>query len=140
MLTQLRDRYQEISATGYQVIIITPSNRSFLEQFDTAFGPYPFPIYGDPARALYREMGHVSMAKTKLLLKAGKALLKGGSKTFLPSDEKQQNLVKKAMKTHDIYIQGGSWLFSESGEVTWSHVDTAPEDHATIDQLLGQMK
>ncbi|MGM0903891.1 MAG: AhpC/TSA family protein [Bacillota bacterium] len=121
-------------------IIIAPSNRSFLEQFDTAFWPYPFPIYGDPARALYREMGHVSMAKTKLLLKAGKALLKGGSKTFLPSDEKQQNLVKKAMKTHDIYIQGGSWLFSESGEVTWCHIDTAPEDHATIDQLLGQMK
>ena len=136
----MRERYQEVSATGYQVIIIAPSNRSFLEQFDEAFGPYPFPIYGDPDRALYREMGHVSMAKTKLLFTAGKALLKGGSKTFLPSDEKQQNLVKKAMKTHDIYIQGGSWLFNEQGEVIWSHVDTAPENHATIDQLLEQMK
>jgi hypothetical protein len=136
----LRERYQEVSATGYQVIIIAPSTRSFLEQFNEAFGPYPFPIYGDPDRALYREMGHVSMAKSKLLLKAGKALLKGGSKTFLPSDGKQQELVKKAMKTHDIYIQGGSWLFNEQGEVIWSHIDKAPEDHATIDQLLQQMK
>lgn len=139
MLTQLRDRYQELTATGYQVLIVTPSNRSFLEQFDATFGPYPFPIYGDPERTLYRKMGHETMAKSKLLFKAGKAILKGGSKTFLPSDENQKVLVKTALKTHDIYIQGGSWLFNEQGKVVWNHIDTAPEDHATIDQILLQM-
>jgi len=139
MLTQLRVRYHELTATSYQVLIVTPSNRSFLEQFDATFGPYPFPIYGDPERTLYRKMGHETMAKSKLLLEAGKALLKGGSKTFLPSDENQKVLVKTALKTHDIYIQGGSWLFNEQGKVVWNHIDTAPEDHATIDQILLQM-
>ena len=140
MLTQLRDRYEELSATGYQVIVITPSKGSFLEQFEGVFGPYPFPIYGDPERVLYRSMGHKTMAKWKLLLKAGKAYMQGGSKVFMPEDVEQQKVVKQAMKEHDIFIRGGTWLFDEKGEVIWSHIDTAPEDHATIDQILKQIK
>lgn len=73
-------------------------------------------------------------------MKAGKAYIQGGAKVFMPDDEEQQKLVKKALKSHDIYIQGGSWLFDEMGEVISSHIDTIPEDHATIDQILIQMK
>jgi hypothetical protein len=140
MLTQLRQRYEELTSTGYQIVIITPSTGSYLEQFVQVFGPYPYPVYGDPNRELYRSMGHQTMQKWKLLAKAGKAYLKGGSKAFLPEDEEQKRLVQKAMKTHDIYIQGGSWLFDEKGNILWNHIDTVPEDHASIETLLDEMK
>lgn len=140
MLTQLRERYQDLTATGFQVIVITPSIGSYLEQFEKAFGPFPFPIYGDPKRELYNKMGHQTMEKWKLLAKAGKALIKGGSKTFMPEDPEQKRLVQKAMKTHDIYIQGGTWLFDEKGNILWNHIDTVPEDHAPIETILLEMK
>ncbi|MBY0148843.1 AhpC/TSA family protein [Neobacillus niacini] len=139
MLTQLRKRYDEITATGFQIIIITPSTGSYLEQFVDAFGPYPYSLYGDPKRELYNSMGHQTMKKWKLLAKAGKGLLKGGTKAFMPEDPEQKALVQKAMKTHDIYIQGGTWLFDEKGNILWNHIDTAPEDHATIDNILAEI-
>jgi hypothetical protein len=139
MLTQLRKRYDEITATGFQIIIITPSTGSYLEQFVDAFGPYPYSLYGDPKRELYNSMGHQTMKKWKLLAKAGKGLLKGGTKAFMPEDPAQKMLVQKAMKTHDIYIQGGTWLFDEKGNILWNHIDTAPEDHATIDNILAEI-
>lgn len=122
------------------MVVITPSNRSLLEKFIDAFGPYSFDIYGDPERALYRSMGHKSMAKWKLLTMAGKALIKGGTKAFMPKGEKEQEVVKKAMKTQDIYIQGGSWIFDEEGNVVWSHIDQSPEDHASIKEILEVLK
>lgn len=103
MLTQLRERYEELTSTGYQIVIITPSTGSYLEQFVEAFGPFPYPVYGDPDRKLYHSLGHQTMQKWKLLAKAGKAYLKGGTKAFIPEDPEQKRLVQKAMKTHDIY-------------------------------------
>ncbi|KAA0546835.1 hypothetical protein FZW96_12620 [Bacillus sp. BGMRC 2118] len=140
MLTQLREKYDELAQYGFQIIVITPSIGPFLEQFQDAFGPFPFPIYGDPKRELYRSLGHVTMNKGKLLLKAVKLLVTGGSKSFLPKDEEQKKLVQKAMKTHDVFIQGGTWLFNEYGKTLWNHVDTSPEDHAQISTILEEMK
>ncbi len=128
-----------MTAEGAQVIAITPSNRSLLERFTKEFGPYPFDLYGDPDRSLYKSMGHKSMAKWKLLAKAGKAYLKGGKKAFLPEDEGQKKVVQESLNTQDIYIQGGSWIFNENGEVIWSHVDESPEDHASVNELLKQL-
>jgi hypothetical protein len=136
MLTQLRDRYEELTATGYQIIVIAPSIKAYLEQFVQVFGPYPFQIFGDSKRDLYREMGHMTMPKWKLLLQAGMAFIKYGSKGFLPSDEAEKKLVQKALKTHDIYIQGGTWIYDEKGNVIWKHIDTEPADHASIDTIL----
>lgn len=140
MLTQLRERYYELAETGYQVLVITPSKGTYLEQFEKAFGPYPFPIYGDPNRELYKSMGHKTMPKWKLLAIAGKTLLTKGAKAFMPQNEKQRELVQKAMKTHDIFIQGGTWVFNEEGRTLWSHIDTEPEDHASIDEILTQIR
>jgi hypothetical protein len=140
MLTQLRERYDEIIATGFQLIVITPSTGSYLAKFIEAFGPYPYPIYGDPKRALYRSLGHHTMKKWKLLYKAGKAFIKGGANAFFPKDEKQKELVQQAMKTHDVYIQGGTWLFDEKGKQLWKHIDTVPEDHASINTILSEIK
>ncbi|WP_456272725.1 peroxiredoxin-like family protein [Bacillus sp. AK031] len=136
----MREHHGRLTEEGTQVIVIFPSNRSLLERFLDEFGPYPFQIFGDPDRTLFRSMGHKSMAKWKLLAKAGKAFIKGGKKAFLPEDEKQQKVVKESLNTQDIYIQGGSWLFSEKGEVMWSHVDESPEDHASIEELIHQVK
>lgn len=132
----MRERYEELTATGYQVVVITPSIKTYLEQFIPAFGPFPFPIYGDPKRELYRSMGHQTMPKWKLLFQAVMAFMKNGTKAFLPKDEAQKKLVQKAMKTHDIYIQGGTWIYDEQGKVIWKHIDTEPEDHASIDTIL----
>jgi hypothetical protein len=136
MLTQLRDNDAEISKTGYQVVVIAPSNRHFLEQFVEAFGPFPYSIYGNPERSLYRQMGHQTMPKWKLLARAGIAFIKKGKKAFLPDDELKRELVQKAMKTQDIYIQGGTWIYNQKGNVIWKHIDTEPEDHASIETIL----
>lgn len=139
MLTQLRERYDELKETGVQIIIITPSKGTYLEQFEKAFGPYPFPIYGDPKRELYKSMGHKTMSKWKLLSIAAKTFVTKGAKAFLPKNEQQKALVQKAMKTHDIFIQGGTWLFDEKGRTLWSHIDNEPEDHASIDTILAEI-
>jgi hypothetical protein len=138
-LAQLREHYDQLTEGGAQVIAIAPSNRSLLERFTKEFGPYPFTIYGDPERVLYKSMGHQTMAKWKLLAKAGKAFLKGGKKAFLPKDEGQREVVQESLKTQDIYIQGGSWIFDEKVNVVWSHIDKTPEDHASIGELLKQL-
>lgn len=132
----MRDRYDEINKTGFQLIVIFPTIKSLLEQFVEAFGPFPFEVYGDPDRNLYKNMGHVTMSKLKLLAKAGSILLKQGSKTFMPKDENQLKVVKKSMKNSDLFIQGGTWIYTQTGEVIWNHIDSEPEDHATIDQIL----
>lgn len=139
-LAQLREHYNQLTAGGVQLIAITPSNRSLVERFIKEFGPYPFDIYGDPERSFYKKMGHKSMAKWKLLAKAGKAFLKGGKKSFLPENEARRQVVKESLNTQDIYIQGGSWIFDETGKVVWKHIDESPEKHAKIGELLKQVK
>ncbi len=136
----MREHHPELTATGFQVIVLTPSKREFLEKFIDAFGPYPFEIYGDPRRQLYRNMGHITMAKPKLLLKAAVGLLKGGTKAFMPADPSQKQIVQEAMKSQDIYIQGGTWIYDENGKVIWSHIDSSPEDHASISTILEKVK
>lgn len=136
----MRERYEELVACGCQVIVIIPSGRSLLEKFVQAFGPFPFPIYGDPARDLYNGMGHKTMKKWKLLYLAGKAFLKGGTRAFFPDGVMQKRVVREAMKTQDVYIQGGSWIFNDKGSVIWSHIDTSPEDHASIDRIIIELK
>ena len=131
-LTQLREQYEELTLTGAQLIVITPSNQLLLEKFSDAFGPFPFPIYGDPTRALYKKMGHETMAKWKLMAIAAKGFIKGGKKAFYPEDENQKKVVKISLGTQDVFIQGGTWLYDEKGSIIWSHIDKSPEDHASM--------
>lgn len=135
----MRERITEIEARGFQVIAIAPSKGTFIQQFLEQFGPFPFPILGDPSREAYRGMGHKTMAKWKLLAKAGLGFLTGQVKNFIPKDDKQKEFVMKSMKTQDVYIQGGTWLFTPQGNILWKHIDQSPEDHAKIDDVLKQM-
>ena len=51
------------------------------------------------------------MPKWKLLSKAAFGFITGKVKGFVPDNEKQKEFVMKSMKTQDVYIQGGTWLF-----------------------------
>jgi peroxiredoxin len=135
----LRERITEIEEKSFQVVAIAPSKGSFIQQFIDQFGPFPFPILGDPSREAYKGMGHKTMSKWKLLSKAGLGFITGQVKNFIPKDEKQKEFVMKSMKTQDVYIQGGTWLFSPQGTILWNHIDESPEDHAKISEVLNQM-
>lgn len=135
----MRERISEVEAKGFQVIAIAPSKGTFIKQFLDQFGPFPFLILGDPSREAYKGMGHKTMPKWKLLAKAGFGFVTGQVKNFIPKNEKQKEFVMKSMKTQDVYIQGGTWLFSPEGKILWKHIDESPEDHAKIDDVLRQM-
>jgi peroxiredoxin len=136
----LRDQYNEVSSLHANVIVVAPSKYAFIEQYIDAFGPFPFPIYGDPSRSLYREMGHVTMPKWKLLSKAALAYVFGNRKDFIPEEETKKRFVLTSMKTQDIYIQGGTWLYSSEGKIIWKHIDQSPEDHASIAEVINQLQ
>ncbi|PKR77303.1 hypothetical protein CEY16_11245 [Halalkalibacillus sediminis] len=136
----MREQYEEISQEGFQVIAVAPSNASFISDFLESFGPYPFPIVGDPKRKAYRGMGHHTMPKFKLLSKSLLGFLSGKVKNFIPKDKQQAKVVKKAMTSQDVYIQGGTWIFDEQGNVLWKHIDTSPEKHANINEVIKQVK
>ncbi len=84
-------------------------------------------------------MGHKTMPKWKLLSKAAFGFITGKVKGFVPDNEKQKEFVMKSMKTQDVYIQGGTWLFSPQGKILWKHIDESPEDHAKVDDVLKKM-
>ncbi|WP_280771175.1 AhpC/TSA family protein [Salipaludibacillus daqingensis] len=135
----MREHEDEITKEEVQIIVIAPSKGSFVSQFLDAFGPYPFPFYGDPKRHAYREMGHQTAPKLKLLSMAAFAFVTGKVKNFLPKEASQNAIVKKSMKTQDVYIQGGTWFFNENGKVIWKHIDKMPDDHASINEIKNQV-
>ncbi|PYZ91689.1 hypothetical protein CR194_18865 [Salipaludibacillus keqinensis] len=136
----MREHADSIEQEGVKLIVIAPSKGSFIQQFLNSFGPYPFPIYGDPRRHAYRGMGHETMPKLKMLSMVAIGFATGKIKNFLPKEAKQKSFVKKSMKTQDVYIQGGTWLFDAKGRVVWKHVDHSPDDHASIEEIYKQVK
>lgn len=115
--------------------MITPSNGKYISQFLDAFGPFPFPFYGDPKREAYKALGHVTMPKVKLLAMALAGGITGRIKNFLPKEENQRSFVVRSMKTQDVYIQGGTWIFDKDGNLEWSHIDQSPEQHAAVEEI-----
>lgn len=134
-LTQLREQAENFTKLGVAIIVVAPSKAEFIKQFLEAFGPFPFPIVGDPKRAAYKGMGHQTMPKWKLLSMATFGFLTGKVKEFFPKDEHKKKFVLSSMKTQDVYIQGGSWLLSASGDVLWKHIDKSPQDHAKLSTI-----
>jgi len=132
----LREHSEDIKKNGFQIVVIVPHNGEFVQEFLDAFDPYPFPIYGDPERKAYKDMGHKSMSKGKLLVKSGVGVLKGKVKELLPEKSEQKSVVKKSMTSADVSIQGGTWLFDDNGEVLWNHIDESPEDHADAQEIV----
>jgi hypothetical protein len=121
------------------MLTIVPTDAKQIEGFLDAYGPYPFPIFGDPQQKAYKGLGHKHMSKWKLKLMAVVAVLTGKMKLY-PDDPKQKKVVKKALKSQDVYQQGGTWLFSESGQVVWKHIDSDPRDHPSIQEIKKQIR
>ncbi len=136
----MRKRVNEIENEGFQIIAIAPSNATYISQFTEAFGEFPFVIAGDPKREAYRGMGHHTMPKWKLLGQAAIGFVTRKMDGFIPKEQKKKDFVLKSMKTQDVYIQGGTWVFDERGKLIWHHIDQSPEDHAKIDLVIDVLR
>ncbi|WP_369810569.1 AhpC/TSA family protein [Guptibacillus hwajinpoensis] len=136
----MRKRVNEVEQEGFQIIAIAPSNSSYISQFQVAFGEFPFLIAGDPKREAYRGMGHHTMPKWKLLGQAAIGFVTRKLDGFIPKEQEKKDFVLKSMKTQDVYIQGGTWIYDERGVMIWNHIDQSPEDHAKIDTVLDVLK
>ncbi|WP_205774746.1 AhpC/TSA family protein [Alkalicoccus luteus] len=135
----MRRNYHEFEQKGADLKIIVPSSGRLIKRFLNEFGPYPFPFYGDRDRSLYKAMGHITMNKPKLLLMAALGTAAGKIDSFLPSDKAQRAVALHSMKTQDVYIQGGTWIYSESGALEWYHLDKSPDNHASVERILDQL-
>ena len=136
----MRKRVNEIENEGFQIIAIAPSNATYISQSTEAFGEFPFVIAGDPKREAYRGMGHHTMPKWKLLGQAAIGFVTRKMDGFIPKEQKKKDFVLKSMKTQDVYIQGGTWVFDERGKLIWHHIDQSPEDHAKIDLVIDVLR
>jgi hypothetical protein len=134
----VREHYNEFEKRGVAIIIISPHKGEYLEKFSNTFDSYPFEFYGDPSRKLYKQMGHETMPKWKLLGKTALGFLTRQVKGILPKNKQEKAVVLEAMRTSDVYIQGGAWLYAQQKDVKWHHIDQAPNDHATIETLIEQ--
>ncbi|MDQ0159691.1 AhpC/TSA family protein [Alkalibacillus salilacus] len=132
----MRERYDELSQYGYQVVVIAPHKGTFVQEFLNQFGDYPFPFYGDLEKQAYREVGAKSMSKSKLLMKSLKGLVNGKISNVIPNNKGQKDVVMKSMKSEDVSIQGATLVFNEQGETIHMHLDSSPEDHISVNQLF----
>ncbi|MFB5663858.1 peroxiredoxin-like family protein [Alteribacillus sp. HJP-4] len=132
----MRENADSIQKQNIHIRIIFPAPYSLVGSFEQAFGPYPFPLYADPDRKAFRGMGHDTANKAKLLAKAAGGILSGRVKDFIPKDPSKKKVTLQSMKTTDVYIQGGTWLFNENNEDIWTHLDDSPENHASISQII----
>ncbi|MCS0655659.1 AhpC/TSA family protein [Cytobacillus firmus] len=80
----MRERINEVEAKGFQVIVIAPSKGTFISQFLEQFGPFPFPILGDPSREAYRGMGHKTMPKVEASFKSSTRVYYRKSRRLYP--------------------------------------------------------
>lgn len=131
----MRENKDVWESRNIELIVITPSNGAYNAEFIEKFGPYPFSFYGDPQRKAFRGLGHVTMPKAKLLSAAAAAGLTGRVKNFMPKNKQQRSFVADSMRTQDVYIQGGTWIFNKGGAPFWFHIDQSPENHATINEI-----
>ncbi len=127
-----------MEAEQTSIIAVVPTDGEQIRTFIDAFGTYPFPILGDPGQVAYKEMGHKHMSKWMLVPIAFRLMT--GQLKLSKEDPKQDAVVKKALRTQDTMQQGGSWLFSETGDLLWSHLDDLPQNHATIEEILKQIR
>ncbi|WP_345789043.1 peroxiredoxin-like family protein [Salsuginibacillus halophilus] len=120
---------------GVRIVGIFPSPPLLVSEFEEAFGPFPFTLACDPKRHTFRALGHPTLKKRTMLAKAAVGILTRKVKQFLPKDPAQRKVATTSMKTQDVYIQGGTWLVDEQGNVRFKHIDDSPENHASIEQI-----
>ena len=136
----MREYAEEIQSHDVELLAVCPADSAGIRQFLDAYGPYPFELMGDPELTTYRSLRHVRLSPLVSYLKAIQLLLTGQAKDLIPKDPAQLDLVRQAIKHQDVHIQGGAWLFDVTGRVLWKHIDKDAANHATIEQILEQIR
>ena len=132
----MREHAESIEEKGVSLIAVVPANSEQLKDFIDVFGPYPFPVLGDPEQQAYKDLRlkKVSAAKSGKII--FEYLKEGRMREIFPKDRKQAKVVRKAMLSQDVYQLGGTWLIGTTGEIEWHHIDEEPADHATIPAIM----
>jgi hypothetical protein len=96
----------------------------------------PFPIYADPTKRLYGELG---MTRTLRLGSARPAYMQQSIlRGALMSIVQELSSGRKAFKGGDIWQVGGEFLF-ENGSAAWCHRMANTRDHAEVPELRARL-
>lgn len=132
----MREHAESIKANDVSLVAVVPAKSEQLKEFIRVYGPYPFPLLGDPEQKAYRGL----QLKKVSAVKSGKIMFDylktGRMREIFPKDREQARIVRKAMVTQDVYQLGGAWLIDTDGEVLWRHIDEEPAAHATIPEIM----
>jgi hypothetical protein len=121
----LRDRYDEFTARGAQVVAIGMGDISHAARFKDGQN-IPFPLLVDTERQSYRALG----------FKVGSFLEVSGPRRWMPGLKSFVTGHGGALPKQNMYQIGGALVIAKGGEVLFEHRGQASEDNAPIDDLL----
>lgn len=135
----MREHAKDIQNKGAAIVAVIPADAAHIKGFLHVYGPYPFPIVGDPKLLVYKDMKLKRMSMVKSAKLIYRYLFSGRVGEIFPRDKEQMKIVKQAMTNQDVYQLGGAWLMDTTGEILWEHIDSEPSDHATIPTILAAL-
>jgi alkyl hydroperoxide reductase subunit AhpC len=117
----------ELRARGVNVIAISMSRPETLARY-LAARAMPIPMFADPDRRVYAELGLARTSWGKLLRpsiiwKYLKMIARGGKLRPVPTGE-------------DALQLGGDFLVASDGRILWEYRSSDPTDRPTVDELL----
>jgi peroxiredoxin len=136
----LREYVETIEKKGVSIVTVVPTESVQIKQYIDVYGPYPFKILGDPNQYAYRGLHLKHLSKGKSLKIMLKYLFSGRLREIFPKDSDKMNVVRKSMLSQDVYQLGGTWVIDTSGKILWQHIDSEPDDHATISTILSVLE
>ncbi|QKG83859.1 redoxin domain-containing protein [Kroppenstedtia pulmonis] len=135
----MREYAERIKQEDVFIVAVIPATGEQIRRFLEVFGPYPFPVLGDPKGEVFRSWGHYRRFSLRKLPKMIASLWNKEMPLF-PKNRKERALVIEALRTQDIHQQGGTWLLSPEGQVLWKHLDREPWDHPTLEEVLEKIR
>jgi NAD(P)-dependent dehydrogenase (short-subunit alcohol dehydrogenase family)/peroxiredoxin len=120
----LRDRADEIRATGAEIAIVGNGSRYFASAFREDFR-LDFPLFVDPELEAYRaaglRRGYLELFSPRLVANAVRAIASGSRQTGVQGDAFQL---------------GGLFVIRKGGGIAFAHRSRAAGDHAPLDDVL----
>jgi peroxiredoxin len=124
---EVANRVDEFRSLGTNFIAIAMSRPETLARY-LASRTMPIPMFADPDRLVYAELGLRRTTWGKLLRpfiiwKYLKMIVRGGKLRPVPKGE-------------DALQLGGDFLIAKDGRILWAHRGVDPTDRPTLDELL----
>ncbi|SDJ80188.1 peroxiredoxin-like family protein [Sediminibacillus albus] len=132
----MREHTTVIESSNVSIAAVLPTDSAQIKPILDVYGPYPFPILGDPERIAYKQLKLKQMSKGKSLRAISSYFFSGRIRTIFPKDTEQRKVIQKAMRSQNVFQLGGTWLIDKTGEILWFHIDAEPADHAKIQTIL----